>query len=650
MMEPRPVRAVAVTLCCLLASPLGAQTSTAIDRTPRVDINTRGREVYKPGTVSTTDFRNSTRIESLIRAGQLYLSLQDAIALALENNLDLEILRYGLKLATTDSLRAAGGGTLRGVQLTVNEAPAGVGGPGSPLLNTAATGSTPQTAVAVNVTDSQFINESVNNLSVTGTFAAASGPAIPLYDPNVTGQLLAARTNTPQASIAATGSPAFINTTYTGNAGYVQGFDLGTQIAAGFQNQHSAQNSIRNLFNPYDTSSLGVTVTQPLMKGFGKELNRRFIRIAKNSEKISDYVFEQQAISTVAGVIRLYNDLVSLNEDLKVKELTLATATRLLEDNNSKVELGTIAPIEATRARAQVAAARQDAINSEGFVRQQELILKNVLTRNAGADPLVRAARIFPTDTVSLDPLPTQTPAELEALALANRPELQGAKLQVANSEISLKGTKNGLLPQIDLVGNFQNNALAGSANGALTPFPAGSYEGVGGGYPAALGQIFRAEYPSLTVGLQVTLPVHNRIAQADAARDELQVRQSEIRLKQLENQIRIEVEDGIIALQRTRSAYEAAQETRKLQEQSLEIEQEKFNVGLSTNFLVIQYQGYLAQARSTEVASLDAYDKAKTQLERATGMTLTNHNVAIDEALRGQVSRTSAPAFPAGK
>ena len=634
-------QAIAITLTCLLAAPAGAQ---APERTPQVTFNTHRLEVYKPGSVSAPDFRNSNRLSDLIRAGQIYLSLQDAIALALENNLDLEILRYGVRLASADSFRAAGGGNVRGVQLTVNEAPAGVGGPGSPLLNSAASGATPQSNISVNFSDAQFINQAANNLGVNGTFAFGNGPAIPLYDGQLSASALFNRTETPQTSVAATGTTDLVNTNLTGNASFLQGFASGASLVAGFQNQRNSQNSIRNLFNPYDTTSLGVTVTQPLLRGFGKELNRRFITIAHNSERISDYVFQQQVISTVSGVIRLYNDLVALNEDLKVKRQTQSTAERLLEDNRNKVDQGTIAPIEAVRAQAQVAAARQDVINADGFVKQQEAIFKNVLSRNGISDPLIHDARIIPTDTMSLDPLPTETATDFIAQALANRPELQAAKLQIANSEISLKGTRNGLLPQLDLIGNVQNAGLAGSANSSLTPIPAGSYAGLGGGYPAAVGQLFKYDYPSVSVGVQLTLPVRNRIAQADSARDELQLHQSEIRMKQLENQVRVEVEDAVIALQRTRAAYEAAVETRKLQEQSLDIEQEKFNVGLSTNFLVILYQGYVAQARSTEVASLDAYAKAKTQLERAAGLILMRHNVSIDEAFKGQVARASTP------
>src|SRR5579863_7943190 len=252
-----PVQALAMSLCCLWITPIAAQTST--DRSPQVVWNSGFlRGDFRPGSVSSSDFRDSTRIGSLIRAGQLYLSLQDAIALALENNLDLELERYGVRMATTDTYRAQGGGVLRGVPLSVNEAPAGIGGPsGSPLLTTAATGSTPQSTVSVSVTDTQLIAEGQDNLAVNGTFPFASGPAIPLFDPTLSGQLLGQRANAPQSSNLVSNSTDLTSNSFTGNFGYNQGFGPGTQISAGFQNQYIDNNSFRNLFNPYAQSNLG---------------------------------------------------------------------------------------------------------------------------------------------------------------------------------------------------------------------------------------------------------------------------------------------------------------------------------------------------------------------------------------------------------
>ncbi len=626
---------VLVTLCVCLAP--------AQDRSPVISYNAGLTGAYKAGSVSESSLKDSQRLRNLIKAGQLYISLNDAIALALENNLDIELERYGIGMAGTDVLRAKGGGIPRGVPLTANQPPAGLGGPGAPLVNSAATGSTAQTTLPVNVTDTQLIQEGLDNLSTGGAFPLSQGPIVPQFDPAITGQFLAQHATTPETSTVITGTPALVANSLTGNVGYTQGFSPGTEITAGFQNLRTNSNSVRNLIDPYYNSNLGVTVTQPLLRGFGIELNRRFIRIAQNGRKISDNVFRYQASITVSGVIRLYADLVSLNEDLKVKQDTLATAQRLEEDNRNKVEQGTLAPIELTRAQAQVAAARQDLATSDGFLRQQELILKSVLTRDFAGDPVIHSARVIPTDPVIVDPLPTQSADELVNIAFDSRPDYLAAKFQLENSEITLKGSRNNVLPELDIVANMSNSGLAGAANPAYASIGGNSTAGssllgYNGGYGSALQQILRRDYPTYSIGINLNLPLRNRQAQADLARDELQVRQTEVRTRQLQNQIRVQVEDALIALQRTHSAYDAAVETRKLQEQSLEIEQERYNVGLSTNFLVIQYQNILAQARSTEVAARGAYAKARSQLEAVMGIVLRNHNITLAEAFTGQI------------
>jgi outer membrane protein len=634
---------VSVALCGLLISPLGAQT-------PGVSYAAGLRGLYEPPAVAAADFHDSPRIKDLIRSGNIYLSLQDAIALALENNLDVQLLRYGVDIAGTDTLRARGGNTIRGLQLTATEAPAGVSGPGAPLINSAATGSTPQVNGSTSFSDAQFVQRAQDNLSITGQIPASTGPLLPQFDPVVTGQFLAQHLTVPQTSTLITGTASSIANTVSGNFGYSQGFSTGAQVAATFQNLRTQNNSSRNLIDPFLNSSLGVTFTQPLLRGFGKDLNTRFIRIAQNNEKVSGHIFRYQASITVAGVIRLYTDLVSLNEDLRVKRETLATAQRLMDDNKSKVDEGTLAPIEMTRAQAQVAAARQDQINADGFVRQQELILKDVITRDVAANPVVHAARIIPTDTLAAPDVPSGPVEDLVKTAFRFRPDFQAAKLQLTNSEISLKGSLNGIRPQLDLVAGATNNGLAGSPNPAfvssvITTVGPGSLLGYGGGIGSAWEQILKRNYPSYSIGVNLTLPVRNRGAQADVARDEIQLRQTQIRQKQLENEIRLEVEDALIALQRTRAAWEAASETARLQVKSLEIEQERFNNGLSTNFLIIQYQNFVAQSRSSEVAALGAYVKARSRLDSVTGIVLLANGVSVEEAMKGKISRVSTPA-----
>jgi outer membrane protein TolC len=411
-----------------------------------------------------------------------------------------------------------------------------------------------------------------------------------------------------------------------------------------FDNTRLTSNAARYTYNPILSSSLGFTVTQPLLRGFGIELNRRYIHIAKNNEKIADLVFRQQVIDTVAGITRLYTDLVSLDEDVNVKREALRLADRLYQDNKNKVDQGQLAPIELTRAQAQVAVNQQALFSAEGLVNQQELIVKTAITRGGLANPAVRAAHIIATDTLTVPEIESVPPVEnLIAEAVRNRPDLAQAGIQVENSQISLKGSLNAVRPELDVVGTVQNGGLSGVVNPAAAALTPGATLNPGG-YGTALGQVFKNNYPSYSVGLQLTLPLRNRVAQADAVRDEMQVRQTQVRRQQFEDQVRLEVADAYVAMQQGRAAYEAAVQSRLLQEQSVRVEQETFDVGLATNYLMIQYQTYLAQARSTEVAAKGAYAKAKVALDRATARTLEVNEVSIQEAQNGRVSRSSAP------
>jgi len=600
---------------------------------------------YEAKPVPPVNFQNSQRIFDLVRAGQLYLSLADAIALALENNLDLDVERYLPRIAQTDIERAKGGGLLRGLSLLVTELPPGIGGPNGPLLTTLTASPTPAPPVNTNLSDVALITQQQNDLSVTGALPLSSGPAIPQYDPAISGLLNWAHQTTPEYNPLITGTSNWlVSNNLNGNVGWTQGFSPGTQLSMSFDNTRLTTNASRYTYNPILSSSLGFTITQPLLRGFGIELNRRYIHIAKNNQRIADLVFRQQAIDTVAGIVRLYMDLVSLNEDLKVKRETLRLAERLYEDNQNKVQQGQQAPIEVTRAQAQVAASRQALVSAEGLVEQQELIVKTAITRGGLANPAIRTAHIIATDTV---PAPETEPArpveDLTAEAIRSRPDLAQAGIQVENSQISLKGSLNALRPQLDVVGTVQNGGLSGDLN----PVAAAATPGAAiypGGYGTGLGQIFRNNFPTYGVGLQLTLPLRNRVAQADAVRDELQVRQSQVRRQQFEDQVRLEVADAYVAMQQARAAYEAAVQSRVLQEQSVDVEQATFDVGLATNYLVIQYQTYLAQARSTEVAAKGAYAKAKVALDRATASTLEVNQVSIAEAQNARVSRPSAP------
>ncbi|HVZ32023.1 MAG TPA: TolC family protein, partial [Polyangiaceae bacterium] len=573
--------------CSLLAAP-GLLAQNRPDQIPRVegstgDWITHRANPYAAKAVSPLSLENSSRIGSLMRGGQLYLSLQDAIALALENNLDVQFQRLVPAMADTDLLRARGGGLLRGLSLSSSQPPAGVGGPASPLLNSATPGFTVASSIAANITSAAVLTSPQSSLSIQpGTFS--NGPALPVYDPTLTGTLNWAHQSTPQSNPFVNGADVLIARQTNGSLGLVQGFSPGTQIGANFTGSSLENNSVRSTLNPYKNSGFGLTLTQPLLQGFGAHINRRFIRIAQNNQKVSDLVFRQQAMDTVAGVARLYYDLVSLIEDVNVKQQTLALAQKLYEDNKVQVDQGTLAPIELVRSQALISASKQDLANAQGLELEQELILKNVITRRGTADPAVRAARVIPTTPVP--PVSTEQVRPIQDLldtAFNYRPDLGSAAIQLDNSRISLEGSRNGLLPSVNLVAQATNSGLAGSQNPLLSSGSGLPSQAFIGGFGSTLEQIFRRNYPTYGVGVQVNLPLRNRVAQADYVRDMLNLRQAQIRRQQLENQVRLEVEDALIALERSRAAYQAAVDTTKYQVQSLEAEQEKFAVGLST-------------------------------------------------------------------
>jgi outer membrane protein len=594
-------------------------------------------DIHLPKYYPPASFRNSPRVHELIRAGNLYLSQADALALAIENNLDVELDRFSFPAAETDVVRAKGGGLLRGVPFVVAEAPIGVGGPLSPVVTNpaSATSVTTGTTVSTNALELGALGEPQTDLSIQGTIPQSTGTPVPVFDPSFVGLLNWTHQTTPQTNTLIYGTPSLVTSALTANAGIVQGFSTGGQVNLGFNNNRQSLNSLTTDYTPFTGSSLGLTVTQPLLRGFGPSLNRRFIRIAVNNQKITSLLFQQQLIATVYGIIRLYTDFVALYEDVKVKQESVNAAEKLYSDTKAQVDEGTLAPVEMTRANAQVFSTRQDLINSRGLLEEQQAILKNLLTKTGNVDPEIQAATIVPTDSLEIPEKEEIRPIQdLFSEAMSTRPDLGQASLQIENSQIGLKGSRNAVLPELNLVGILQNNGLAGTLN----PFLTNPDITFAGGFGTVLDQLFTRKYPTYGIGVQVTLPIRNRIAEADLARDEIQLRQSQVRLRQLQNQARLEVEDAVIAMRRARASYEAAVKARQYQQESLEAEQMKYEVGASTAFFVIQYESLLAQAKSTEVAAKSAYVKARAALERATGTILEAHQISVEAGIKGRM------------
>lgn len=613
-----------VVLFAVCGAPVQAQDLNFFQRWMRI---------YSAPKRAPLTWSNSARLDKLIRAGKLYLTLDDALALAVENNLDVELQRLNAPLAQTELERTAAGGINRGLNFTLAEVPAGVGGPSSTLLtSSSAQRLIPGTSVSSNPLEVGALGQISTNLSLQGSTALSTGTAVPVFDPFLSGRAIYQHQTTPQTNQITTGVESLITDMWNAGAGYRQGFTSGAQFNASFDNLRQTTNSIRSAYSPYTTSGLTLSLTQPLLRGFGFKVNRRYQHIAENEVKIVDHLFRQQLINTVYGVTRLYQDFVALYEDVRVKEQTVALAQKLYSDSTAQVEEGTLASVELARANAQVFSAKLDLERSRALLEEQQAILKTVLTRRGNVDQNVREAEVIPMTPLEAPDRPVQSIDELFSVAVQSRSDLAQADLQYRNGELSIEGAKSLARPQMDLVLSATNNGLAGDPN-PVTVNPDQTFLG---GYSSALAQIFRRNYPSYSAGVQLDLPLRNRQAQADLARDEIQLRQTGIRIQQLRNQARLEVEDAFISVRRAKAAYDAAVQARVYQEESLKAEQAKFEVGASTSFFLIQFQNLLSQARSTEVAARGALAKAYAALDRATGTILEQHKISVDAARQG--------------
>ena len=610
---------------------------------------------------------NGERLRALVRDGKLYLSARDAVLLAIENNLDVEVERYNLLLADTDRLRAAGGGSLRGIDYTIQEPPNGVGGPGSPLLNTTVNNPNPTTPTVTDLTSLNANTQLTTNLSgsSSATQQYANGPQIPLFDPSIFLQAgYLRRSNTvsliPTTTTGATTTTGTTNTT-TGsnepqaldftavNLSYIEGFHTGTQLEATANNAPAVIYGETGQLDPFSSPSTSVTVSQPLLRGNGRNVNTRFIKIANENRKVSRLLFEQQVLETVYGCSRIYYDLVALGENVRVQQEALAAARKLRDDDAQQVIEGTLAPIELTRVSALVGSSEFSLVQAQGLYRTQEVILRNLILR---ADSPIFAAgftEVVPTDSIVVPELLDATSvSDLIQQGLANRPDLAQSQLQITANQISADATRNQALPQLNAYVNVQTRGSSeqayeqlGTTGTALPTIPQNF--GVGGLRVSTIVQ----------AGVQLNLPLRNRTAESDAARDVIQLRQTQARTEKLSNQIRQDIEDAEIALETAFASYKAARTSRGYQEQLLSAERDKLEFGQSTPLAVIQDEAYVAQAKSTEIAARSNYQKARIELDRDLGNLLQKNGISLDDAIQGTVQnpppdQTTIPAQPA--
>ena len=587
---------------------------------------------------------SATRLTGLIRDGKLYLTLQDAIALAIENNLDVEAERYNIVLAHTDTVRAAGGGSLRGIDYNIALPQMGVGGPGSPLLNADTVNSNPTTPTVTDLTSLNSTTNMQQSLAETAAgFTYAPGPNVPLFDPQLIGDAgylrrsdtvtLTGDTGTTNTDTSAGGTTTTQPLDFIGvNLAYLQGFSSGMQLEAIANNDSQVIYGAKSKLDPFYSPSTSVTLTQPLLRGFGRKVNLRYLKIARADQTISRLLFEQQVLETIYGTSRLYFDLVSLGENVLVKQESLRAATKLRQDDEDQETVGTLAPIELTRAKALESSSHFDLIQAQGLYKQQEIILRNELLRTASPVFAAQFDEIVPTDKIivpdALEPLDV---AALAAQALARRPDLAQAKLQVEAGKISANASRNAALPQLNVYANAQTRGateqpyetLGSTGNGlATTPQDLA----LGG---LRVSTIYQA-------GVQLTLPLRNRVAESDAARDTVQLRQVQARTEKLSAQVREDVETAAVALETAQAAYLAASQSRDYQAQLLDAERDKLSVGQSTDLAVLQNEAYLAQAKSTEIAARSNWKKAQIELDHALGDLLEKNHVELDDAIRG--------------
>jgi outer membrane protein TolC len=567
---------------------------------------------------------NSPRLNDLIRAGNMYLTSQDVVALAIENNIDVEVQRYGPLLAKQVLRRAEGGGALRSVGLGVAAGPESVSLQGVSINNSG--------AVALS---------GGNGVSSGGGIVTQLGPSIPSLDPTLAAFANFQHATAPQSNTFLTGTTALIQSVKSIQAQYIQNWDFGLTAQVTYASSYFHLNSPVFSLNPYTSGDLDLQITQNLLQGFGRAVNSRNIRVQRNNVKVSDLQFKQQVITTVSAALNLYWDLVSFNQDVRARQQEVATAQQLLEDNKRQVRIGALAEIEVTRAEAQLYSSQQDLVVSQTNLQQQEIVLKNALCRDGISAAGLSNIRVVPLDQIQIPPGDDTRPLpELVNQALGNRTEIATARINIESNQMNLAGIKSSLKPTLQAFAELTNNGLSGepTAFGATQP----GFDYLAGGYGNLLEQIFRRNFPNYSAGLSLNIPLRNRAAQSDYATSLLELRQNELNLRKNTNQVTVDVQNAVIGLEQARVRYDAASKARQLQDQTLAADQRRYALGAATVFQVVQDQRDLATSQSSEVQAMANYTHARISFDQALGTTLEVNHISLDEAMKGRLARDS--------
>ena len=577
-------------------------------------------------------------IDSVIRDGKIYLSLNDAIALALENNLDLAIQRYNLDTADTDILRTSSGNPALGVNAGIVQ-----GTPGGAAGSTAAGGT------GTSATGATGGGAGGSTVAVGGAGAGAAGivssttgegPPIDSFDPIVTGSsILGERSTTPQSNVIFTGTETLIQNTTNANFVYTQGFATGTLMTLTFDNGRSTSNALFNTLSPGLTSSFRFQLRQHLLQGFGLNPNMRWIRIARNNRAIMDAAFQLQVMTTVSQIENIYWDLVNAYENVQVQQRALDLAQKTLSDTQKQVDIGTLAPITVVQSKSSVATAEQNLIVSQTNLQLQQLLMKNAITRNM-ADPILAVAPVIPTDTLQInEPFEVRPVEALIDEALQNRPEIIQSRLNLTNKKVGIQAIKSLLRPTVDLFAFYGASGLSGQQNPLCPPGEIQCTSTIPpGGWGTAFQNLFNSSGPDKGVGVNINVVIRNRQVQADQVRSELEYRQSEVATQQQENTITLQVRQAQFALQQNYAALQAAVAARDYASQNLDAEQKKYSLGASTSTLVLQASSALTQAESNVLAAATNYEKSMVQLDLSTADTLSRLGINIADAESAKV------------
>jgi outer membrane protein TolC len=581
--------------------------------------------IYRPTSIGKASFSNSVRLTDLVKDGKIYLSLSDALALALENNYDIAIARYDLDIADTDLLRTRTGlaplgapsglitGTLGGSPTILTTG----GGPGGTTVGSGGAGSGSAGLV----------------LTTQG-----AGPATESLEPALTSAIQFDRAHSPSTNFISGGT----STTNTYNFAVNQGFVTGTALQFGFSNTYATTSNGVTLYSPQLSSNFKATLTQHLLQGAGIWVNKRYIYQARNNRRITDASFRQQIIYTVNQVETIYWGLVQAYEDVLAKQRALKQSTKLADDDRKQLEIGTVAPLQVVQDESSVANDRQALIAAQSSLNYQQQIIKQAVARNLN-DPALSTAPVIPTDRVTIEELPEekQPVEELVQLAFQQRPELEEAVLALRNDEITLKGARRGLLPVFDVYGYMAGQGIAGSINKNLNcTFYTGGVcpTAPATGYGTAINNAFNDSAPDKGIGFSLSIPLGNKYAQSVQARSLMEYRQAELRLEQLYTQIRMQVVNAQFALINDRAQVQAAIASRDYQKQNVDAELTKLRYGASTTANVLLQERGLATSEDALIAANAAYAKDRAGLYQTLSTTLQHYGINLNDAASGNV------------